>query len=138
MATLDDSDLWGVDLDWKDDLAPTGRLVRGFELLAQAVFHRLRTPRGACQDAPDDGLDLAEYLSSPMTPAQIASVPGEIRSELLKDERFVEADVTFTQQAPDAFRFRIQITPSVGPEFDLVIGVKNAAVKLLAVNEVSQ
>jgi len=71
---------FGSDLDWADDLNPTGRLISGVELLGQAAFHRLRTPRGACQDAPDDGLDLAEYLSQGMTPAEQAQVPGEIRS----------------------------------------------------------
>src|SRR5258708_5265369 len=96
MAT-DPLDIFGVDIDWGDDLNPTGRLVRGTELLAQAVHHRLRTPRGACLDAPDDGLDLAEYLSNGMTPAQLAAIPGEIRSELLKDERFQDADVTMAQ-----------------------------------------
>ncbi len=131
-------DLWGVDLDWSDDLNPTGRLVSGFELLAQAVFHRLRTPRGACLDAPDDGLDLAEDLSSPMTPAQLAGIPGDIRSELLKDSRFVDAEVDFRQISPEVFKFTIGITLSSGPEFDLVIGVADAAVRLLAVNGVAQ
>lgn len=126
---------FGVDLDWADDLNPTGRLVSGIELLGQALFHRLRTPRGACLDAPDDGLDLSEYLSRGMTPAELAAVPGEIRSEILKDERFLDADVTFTQTTPDTFRVRILVTPSAGPEFELVLGVADAAVKLLKITE---
>lgn len=127
---------FGVDLDWRDDLNPTGRLVSGVELLGQAAFHRLRTPRGACLDAPDDGLDLSEYLSNGMTPTEIAAIPGEIRSELLKDERFLEADITFTQDSPDSFRFKIVITPSAGPVFELVLAVADAAVKLISLSEI--
>lgn len=133
---MSDSGLFGVDLDWRDDLNPTGRLVSGVELLRQAAFHRLNTPRGACLDAPDDGLDLSEYLSNGMTPAEIAAIPGEIRSELLKDERFLEAEITFTQIEPDSFRFKIVITPSAGPEFELVLAVADAAVKLISLSEI--
>jgi len=132
MAT-DPLDIFGVDLDWSDDLNPTGRLVRGFELLGQAAHHRLRTPRGACQDAPNDGLDLAEYLSNGMTPAQIAAIPGDIRSELLKDSRFLDADVVATQPSPGSFRLEIQITTSAGPTFDLVLSVSDAKIKLLSI-----
>lgn len=128
---------FGVDLDWRDDLNPTGRLVSGIELLGQAAFHRLHTPRGSSPDAPDDGLDLAEYLSRGMTPAELAGIPGDISSELRKDERFLDADVSFTQDAPASFKFKIVITPSAGPTFALVISVEQAAMTLISVTEVS-
>lgn len=126
---------WGTDIDWLDDLNPTGRLVSGIELLRQAVFHRLSTPRGACLDAPDDGLDLAEYLHKGVTPAELAGLPGEIRSELLKDPRFLDADVTLTATGANAYHVKILVTPSLGPEFDLVLSVEDAAVKLLSATQ---
>lgn len=127
---------YGTDLDWANDLNPTGRMVSGIELLGQVAFHRWRTPRGACLDAPDDGLDISEYLSSGMTPAEIAAIPGDMRAELLKDDRFEDCEVVLSQITPDSFKVRARITPANGPEFDLVLSVADAAVKLLSIEGV--
>ena len=126
---------FGTDLDFQDDLDPAGRLVSGTKLLGQAAYHRLITPRGACLDSPDDGLDLHEYLSKGLTPTELATIPGEVRLELLKDERFIGADIGMTN-TPDGFDLKIRITPSAGPDFELVLSVGEAAVKLLSLAEV--
>lgn len=132
MADVD----YGTDLDWQDDLDPSGRTVSGTKLLGQAAYHRLITPRGSCLDSPNDGLDLHEYLSRAMTPVELATIPGEVRLELLKDERFNGAEIVMTKNA-DGFDLAIQITPSAGPNFELVISVTQAAVVLLSLTEVS-
>lgn len=123
---------FGTDLSWADDLDPSGRMVTGIELLGQSAFRRLRTPRGACLDAPDDGLDVQEYLSRAMTPAALAAIPGEIAQEITKDERFLAADVTLTP-LPDGFHLAIEITPAAGPSFELTLSVGEAAVTLLGI-----
>lgn len=124
---------FGTDLDWADDLDPSGRMISGARLLGQAAFHRLITPRGACLDAPDDGLDVAEFLSLGLTPTEKTGIPGQIAAELRKDERFLDAEVEMTDVPPDGFRLKIRITPSAGPEFDLVLSVSAAATKLVSI-----
>src|SRR5678815_5483461 len=123
---------YGTDLDWAADLSKTAGTVSGTKLLGQAAFHRLSTPRGTALDCPDDGLDLREYLSLPMTAADLAAVPGEVSQELRKDERFQDADVTVTKLV-DGFKLAIVITPAEGPDFELTLGVSAAAVKLLGI-----
>ncbi len=123
---------YGTDLDWGADLSKTAGTVTGTKLLGQAAYHRLMTPRGSALDCPDDGLDLAEYLSLAMTETQLAAVPGEVASELRKDERFQDAEVVLTK-LPDGFNLKIRITPAEGPDFELRLGVSDAGVKLLGI-----
>ncbi len=124
---------YGTDLDWADDLDPTGRVVSGTLLLGQAAYRRLRTRRGSCLDCPDDGIDIQEYLSLAMTPAALSAIPGEVSAELRKDERFVAADVVVTK-ITEGLHFAIEITPSEGPTFDLTLSVTDAGVKLLGIS----
>lgn len=123
---------YGTDLDWASDLAKNAGTVSGTKLLGQAVFRRLITPRGSAFDCPDDGLDIQEFLSLPMTQAQLAAVPGVIRQEILKDERITGAEIALTKLA-DGFDLKIRCTPSEGPDFELTLGVSAAAVKLLGI-----
>jgi len=61
----------------------------------------------------------------------------------LKDDRFTDAEVDLTVVGADLtvvgadeFRLKIRITPSAGPNFDLVLSVADAAVKLLSTTQV--
>lgn len=135
MVQAFDGSIYGTDIDWGDDMSATCRMVAGIRLLAQRAMHRLSTPRGMCLDSPDDGLDLAEFLSKGLTPTELASIPGEVENELRKDEAFLDASVTPTR-FDDGLHLAITITPSAGPDFDLVLGVGPAGVKLLSVSGV--
>lgn len=130
MASVD----YGTDLSWADDLDLLGRSVTGTELLGQAVYRRLRTPRGSCLDAPDDGLDVAEFLSAALTEARIAAIPALVQQEILKDERIADVTVNMSRFS-DGFNLTIWCTPAGGPSFELTIDVTAAAVKLLSINE---
>jgi len=123
---------FGTDLSWGDDLDPAGRMVTGIDLLGQAALHRLTTTRGGCLDAPDNGLDVAELLSLGMTAAELAAVPGQIAQELRKDERFLDAEVV-VGRLTDGFNLTIRITPSAGPDFELVLSIADAATKLVSI-----
>lgn len=126
---------YGTDLDWLDDMNPTGQLVEGFTLLGQAVYRRLITPRGSVLDSPDDGLALEEFLHAPLTEAALAAIPGQVRQEILKDERIVGAEIDITADlfsVPRGFSLAIRCTPSEGPDFELVISVSEAATKLVS------
>jgi hypothetical protein len=127
---------YGTDMFWDaTDLSSTGALTSGITLLVQRAFRRLDSPRGSEQDAPDDGLDLTEFLSAGLTPSEIDAIPGQVEAELRKDEVFT--DVTVTRTAlPDGFNLAIRITPSSGPDFEFVLGVEAAGTKLLSVTQV--
>ncbi len=123
---------YGLDLDWAADLSKTAGTVTGTKLLGQAVYRRLVTARGSALDCPDDGLDIRELLSLPMTTAQLAAVPGLVRQEIVKDERIQDATIIVTKLA-DGFDLAIRLTPAEGPDFELTLGVSAAAVKLLGI-----
>src|SRR5262249_35544866 len=120
---------FGTDLDCGDDLNPLGSTVTGPLCLAQAIQRRLSTPRGMVIDAPNYGRDLREYLSRGMAAENIEAIPGEVRAELLKDERLEEVDVVPTMPASDALRLDIACQTAEGP-FSLVLDVTQAAVEL--------
>jgi len=125
---------YGTDLNFDGlDLAADGGVVSGQALLEQAVVIRLSTPRGSVIDAEDDGLDLVDWLSRAMTPADIASLQGTIEEEILKDERFsaarcvVDASLITTQ---GVMTVELELTAATGP-FRLVLIVSDAGVAIL-------
>jgi hypothetical protein len=88
---------YGTDLDFRTlDMAADGGVISGNDILVQAVILRLNTPRGSVLDAPDDGMDLTDYLSRDLTTSDAASLAGTIESELQKDPRFQAGSVHAT------------------------------------------
>lgn len=79
---------FGRDLACLDDLDPNAREVEDEELLVQEAYKRITTPRGSVVDDDDYGKDVRSYLQKAMTAAEIASIPGQLRNEILKDDRF--------------------------------------------------
>lgn len=124
---------FGTDLDCEDDLNPLGSMVSGPLCLAQALVRRLSTPRGMVIDAPNYGRDLREYLHRGLTPDDVEAIPGEVRGELLKDERIEEVDVLATMPAVDALRLEITCQTAEGP-LSLELNVTAAAVVLIPGN----
>jgi phage baseplate assembly protein W len=123
---------FGTDLSCTDDLDPAMAEVSGITLLAQAIYRRLTTPRGALWEDPDYGFDVRELLSSTMTPAQIASIPGQVRTEVQKDERIQSADVRVMRTTALELEIGITCVTELGP-FSLVLSVTAAAVALSSV-----
>lgn len=121
---------FGTDLSWTWDVDPAHRLVSGAELVAQACFRRLITPRGALLDDPDYGLDLRAELSRAQTREYTASLPGRIEAELRKDPRVLAVAVEIEALAGFGnYEIAINGTCSEGP-FELVVGVAEAAILL--------
>jgi hypothetical protein len=82
----------------------TGRLVSGVRLVAESYFRRVTTPRGMLrgEDAERNfGLDLSELVGRAATQAEIASIPGQVESELMKDERSESIAVTVADVSDD-------------------------------------
>lgn len=94
---------YGTDT-WCRDAMRTGVLVSGVELLAQALYRRLTTPRGTLDDGDDGivyGLDVCAFIGRDSTTDFIDGIPAAIEAECLKDDRVssVEASVSSTTNA---------------------------------------
>jgi phage baseplate assembly protein W len=123
---------FGSDFDCTDDLTAEMREVSGPMALAQNVYRRLSTPRGMVIDAPDYGRDLRDYLHKGLTPTEQTSIPGEVRAEVLKEQRIENADVRVTSFADEAMTLAIRCESAEGP-FSLTLDVTAAAVVLAEV-----
>lgn len=127
--------IFGKDTWCLDALQP-GRMVSGVALVAQNQYHRLITPRGMLRGGPEEenyGLDLAALVGQADTPALRNSMPGQIRAELLKDERVsdVRVGMTSTQEGGlTTYTFTVVGQTAEGP-FELVLKASNVTVELL-------
>jgi hypothetical protein len=77
----------------------TGRFVRGVQVVAQAIYRRLTTPRGTLRGGEEEenyGIDLSDYVGSSATPQRLAAIPGIVRAEVLKDDRVLDVKVSCT------------------------------------------
>ena len=122
----------------------TGRTVTGPALLGQAAYNRLTTPNGALRILGGEeesiyGLDISGHIGRDPRNVE-ASLPGKIRAELLKDERFADVSTVITKTVTGpatAFRIRISITPSAGPTFTLVLAADEVTTQLLGIEATS-
>lgn len=121
----------GTDVYSLDDLDET-RVASGVALVAQDAVWRLQTPRGMgilAEDAPDFGMDLLGAIGSVQSAADAASLPGQIRAELTKDDRILSVDATVTRTTDGpaaAYDIHIQCETAEGP-FALVGNVTDDA-----------
>ena len=124
---------YGTDLDWDTDMSPIGAMTSGVRLLSQAVFHRITTRRGMLIDAPDEGIDVRDFLSEGLTETQKAAIPALISQEILRDERIKECQTTLTPfDSGFGFDLAIVVTPIDDPTavFTLTVSVSQAAALL--------
>lgn len=87
---------YGTDLscvtDLTEDLAEVDP--RSNQAIAEALIRRLITPRGSLPDDPDYGYDLRGMLNRGVTLSDLRAVTGQVRSEVRKDDRVADAEVT--------------------------------------------
>lgn len=119
----------GVDIACTDDIPAGFPLVSGYTTLAQSIYRRLTSPRGSVIDAPDYGLDVREYLSRGLTQAQLAAMPGEIRAEVLKDERVHDCSVTVVSSTDTVLELAFSVQAEDGP-FTFTVSVSEAGATL--------
>ncbi len=75
----------------------TGRMATGLEVLAQAIFRRLTTPRGTLDDGDEGevyGIDLNDFVGTVGTDAAVDAIPEVVRAEVLKDDRVERVEVS--------------------------------------------
>jgi hypothetical protein len=121
---------YGFDLAGVSDLDPSGAEISGRRLLAECLARRLTTPRGSCIDAPDDCIDLRDYLNLEVDTRTIGQLGATITSECLKDERVVGVDIEEASIANNVVTVRIAIEDGEGP-FSLTLSVGEVDISLL-------
>ena len=116
----------------------TGRFATGVRLVAEACYRRLTTPRGMLRGGEEEasyGYDLSELIGATNAKTVIASLPGRIRSELLKDQRIelVEVDVLTAKDGPGlTLEITIRCETGAGP-FSLQLLASAVTVELLGI-----
>jgi hypothetical protein len=124
------------------DRIVTGRTATGVELLAQAIYRRLTTPRGTLDDGDEGlvyGLDVSDFVGMIGTQAAVDALPGAVEAELLKDDRLSSVTVTATVVTDAAGLSTITLTVAGIPvdeaeEFILSLSVSDVTVALLGVS----
>lgn len=115
----------------------SGRLVTGNTLLAQALYRRLVTPRGTLIGGLDEenyGLDLVGLLGTVQAESDAASLPSQIRNELLKDERVEDVTVVVATSESGgvlAFTITIDVEPYYSDDFVFKINVADNTATLM-------
>lgn len=124
---------YGQDLDCETDLTEEMLEVdpSSKRALAQALLRRLSCPRGRLPDDPDYGYDLRGRLNAGTDLSVIRDLAGQIKSEILKDDRLEGAEVVTSYSAPTS-TLNVQIwvspvDPALG-NFSLTLAVTDGAV----------
>jgi hypothetical protein len=131
---------FGVEIYCYDQIF-TGRLVSGFEALAQAVYRRLTTPRGTVDDGEEGsvyGLDLLDFTGTVGTDAAVDALPDLVIAEVLKDDRVERCEVSATiERATDGLvsvLLDVDVFPADEAQaFTLSLSVSDVSVALLGV-----
>lgn len=129
---------YGSDISCDTDCDPTMAEVSGNSTLAlaQALVRRLDCPRGQNPDDPDYGIGLRQYLNSPKTANEINALGGQIRLELLKDDR---VDTLTVLVVPSQNGTILDVTLAVMPKdrsvggFKLTLNASSAAILIAAI-----
>ena len=120
------------------DSLRTSRFASGPRLVAEACYRRLTTPRGTLRGGDDEqnyGLDLLNLIGTVSSASAAAALPGQIESELLKDERLdsVTATVTSSVVGPStSWSIVVEGETAEGP-FALTLSVDDVTVSLLGI-----
>ena len=122
---------YGSDLSCLNDLDPSMLETSGLHMLAQALCRRLITPRGTLIDDANYGFDLRQFLGDDLAPADVARISAGVDAELVKDER-VAASQTTAGLLSGVLTVSTAVTPSSGPNFQLVVAVSAVTVALLS------
>lgn len=88
---------YGIDTSCGERGYLSGRLVRGRELVQQAILRRLTTPRGTLCSTDEEaayGIDVTAFVGSSANSPKIRALPSMIEAELKKDDRILSVSAT--------------------------------------------
>jgi len=118
------------------DMDPTCRELSGRRVRAERIARRLTTPRGSCIDAPNDGIDLRDELSTSVDAdgRALFLLSSKIRNEVVRDEEVLDARVlsaTVTGSANNlTLTVELQVVDGDGV-FSMTLKVSDVTVALI-------
>lgn len=122
---------YGYDTSCTDDLYP-GRTSTGTVFVIEAIYRRLTTRRGSVVDAPNDGIDVRDFLQTDGTPRELAAIEGQIRAELSKDDRIEPGSLIVSAKLTgENLAIRVGGLTSDADSFSLVLAVSGVTVDML-------
>ena len=123
---------YGTGVDGISDLPLIFRPVSGLRNLGNDLARRLQIPRGSLPWDLNCGFDVRALLREGALLSNILAVQSAIEAECEKDERVTScsAQVTYIEAAA-SLTIVLQITPSSGPTFTLVLAVSDVTVAIL-------
>jgi len=129
---------FGLDV-WCVDQIRTGRYARGRQVVAQALYRRLITPRGVLREAGNGaayGIDLPGIVGAVGYPTASRLLPDRVRAELLKDDRVADVSVAALIVTETNGLQSITLDANValyeeGEEFSLSLSVSDTSVTLI-------
>jgi hypothetical protein len=116
----------------------SGRFASGPLLVAEACYRRLTTPRGRLRGGEAEqnyGFDIRQVVGETNVSHVVATLPGRIRAELLKDERIESVDVEIlvvTVKPATRLQITVSAVTSSGP-FTLQLLASAVTVELLGI-----
>ncbi len=127
---------YGTDMSCTDGIDTT-RMVSGAELVAQAIYRRLSTPRGALTFSEAHltyGFDVTEFVGQVGYAVAEQALPAQIENEILQDDRVdsVTCNVTLDRVGIDyTLRIECHVTlRDAGGDFDLTMTATQARLTL--------
>lgn len=120
---------YGSDLSCVTDIAAMATELSGDDprIVAESDARRLQTDRGTLIDNPNYGWNLQDLVQKPLTASDIATIPGQVKGELLKDDRHETLDVWTTGQNTSNLLVHVKGTTAKGP-FGFTMAVTDAGV----------
>jgi hypothetical protein len=121
------------------DLDPSMLEGSGRVLLAQSLVRRQTTPTGSVIDCPNDCVDVRGWISQGWTQQEFQAASGNLKTELLKDERITDVTITMTLGTGPAAGTQTltiveQFESAYGP-FTLTLLVSEVTVSILIANQ---
>lgn len=128
MAIQDPVD-YGTDIALNRD---SFRYVYNTENLALQLERRLKTKKGSIRWAPDEGIDVREYVNKKLSSNDITDLSFSIKKELERDERVASVSVSLKfLYASFTLKGDIQVNTVYDTSFKLVLSVSNLTFELL-------
>ncbi len=130
---------YGRDLSCARDVDPNALEVDGFttRALAEAIVRRLDTPRGSLPDDGTYGIAAVTYVNRGVTTRSLQELAGQIRAEILRDDRVDTLTVTVR---PSSLGQSLIIELAVRPfdpelgDFSLTLNASDAGLLIEEIN----
>jgi hypothetical protein len=113
------------------DLTPGMVESTGRDVLIESLIRRQTTPRGSVIDAPNDCIDVRDWLSDGLDQTRMQQLQGAIVQQLRRDERVDDASVSVTyDQSRRTLTIVETVIDSDGP-FELTLTLSDETITII-------